>query len=103
MPGITYFLMKLAFVNRAAEMAVLEAAAKRGGLLVVFGRRRVGKTRLLRQWMDARGGMFSQALEGPLDMQVGQIFADIKGQLETRLEPRGWDALLEILGLQKKP
>jgi len=39
------------FVNRDAELRELDAAAKRGGLLVVFGRRRVGKTRLLRQWL----------------------------------------------------
>ena len=95
--------MKLDFVNREAELAELDAAAVRGGLLVVYGRRRVGKTRLLRHWMDGRGGLFSQALEGPVEMQVGQVFADIRDQLETRIEPRGWDDLLEILGLQKKP
>ena len=39
------------FVNRDAELHELDAAAKRGGLLVVFGRRRIGKTRLLRQWL----------------------------------------------------
>ena len=40
------------FVNRDAELRELDAAAKRGGLLVVFGRRRVGKTRLLRHWLQ---------------------------------------------------
>jgi hypothetical protein len=39
------------FVNQDAELRELDAA-KRGGLLVVFGRRRVGKTRLLRQWLQ---------------------------------------------------
>lgn len=95
--------MKLPFVNRESEMAELDAAAGRGGLLVVFGRRRVGKTRLLRRWMDGRGGLFSQALEGPVEMQVAQVFADIRDRLETRIEPRGWEDLLEILGLQKQP
>lgn len=95
--------VKLEFVNREEELSALDAAARRGGLLVVFGRRRVGKTRLLRQWMAGKSGMFSQALEGPLEMQVAQVFADIRDSLETRLEPRGWEDLLEILGLQKKP
>src|ERR1035437_5462995 len=99
----THFHVKLAFVNREAEMLELDAAARLGGLLIVFGRRRVGKTRLLPRWMDNRGGMFSQALEGPVEMQIGQIFADIREQLETRIEPRGWEDFLEILGLQKKP
>jgi len=95
--------VKLEFVNRTDELRELETAARRGGLLVVFGRRRVGKTRLLRHWMDRRVGMFSQALEGPVEMQVGQVFADIRDQLETRIEPRSWEDLLELLGLQKKP
>ena len=34
--------MKLEFVNRTDELRELDAAARRGGLLVVFGRRRVG-------------------------------------------------------------
>jgi AAA+ ATPase superfamily predicted ATPase len=46
------FCMKLAFVNRKAELGELDASARRGGLLVLSGRRRVGKTRLLRHWMD---------------------------------------------------
>ena len=95
--------VRLKFVNREAELGVLDEAARRGGLWVVFGRRRVGKTRLLRQWLDKRGGMFSQALEGPVALQVGQVFADIRAQLATRLEPRSWEDLLEILGLQNTP
>lgn len=95
--------MMLTFVNRKSELAELDAAAARGGLLVVYGRRRVGKTRLLRQWMEGRGGLFTQALEAPVEMQVAQVFADIRDRLETRIEPRSWDDLLEILSLQKKP
>ena len=44
------------------------AAAKHGGLLVVFGRRRVGKTRLLRQWLQAHNGLYSQAIEAQRDV-----------------------------------
>ena len=39
--------MNLEFTNRSVELKELEGAAKAGGLLVVFGRRRVGRTRLL--------------------------------------------------------
>jgi len=39
--------MDLPFTNRTDELKDLEVTAKAGGLLVVFGRRRVGKTRLL--------------------------------------------------------
>ena len=90
------------FVNREAELRELDAAAKHGGLLVVFGRRRVGKTRLLRQWLQTRDGLYSQAIEAQRDMQIQQVFADLRPQLETQLVPKTWPELLEILALQKR-
>jgi len=90
------------FVNRDAELHELDAAAKRGGLLVVFGRRRVGKTRLLRQWLQARDGLYSQAIEAQRDLQLQQVFADLRPQLDTQLVPKTWPELLEILALKKR-
>ncbi|MCX6857477.1 MAG: ATP-binding protein [Verrucomicrobia bacterium] len=95
--------MNLDFVNRIKEQAELAAAARKGGLLVVFGRRRVGKSRLLRHWLAENNGLYSQAIEGPQDMQIRQVFADIKDQLDTQLVPKSWLELFEILRLQKKP
>ncbi len=94
--------MTMQFVNREAELRELDAAGRHGGLLVVFGRRRVGKTRLLRQWLQARGGLYSQAIEAQRDLQIQQVFADLRPQLETQLVPKTWPELLEILALQKK-
>jgi AAA+ ATPase superfamily predicted ATPase len=94
--------MKLEFVNREAELRELDAAARRGGLLVVFGRRRVGKTRLLRHWLDRRDGWYSQAIEAQRDLQVQQAFQDLRARLETQLVPKTWAELLEILALQKR-
>ena len=65
------------FVNRDAELRQLDAPAKRGGLLVVFGRRRVGKTRLLRQWLLSRDGLYRQAIEAQRDLQIQQVFEDV--------------------------
>ncbi|MFZ4592726.1 MAG: ATP-binding protein [Verrucomicrobiaceae bacterium] len=95
--------MILDFVNRIKEQQELETSARKGGLLVVFGRRRVGKTRLLAHWLRSRGGMYSQAIEGPLDMQIQQVFADIRPQLSTQIVPKSWPEFLEVLTMQKKP
>src|SRR5664279_704256 len=95
--------MNLEFTNRGAELKELEAAAKAGGLLVVFGRRRVGKTRLLAHWLDPRGGLYSQAIEGAKEIQLDQVFQDVKGQLETKLAPKTWAEFFELVGLRKKP
>ena len=94
--------MRLDFVNREAELRELDKAAKQGGLLVVYGRRRVGKTRLLGQWLQARGGLYSQAIEAQRDLQLQQVFQDLRGRLETQLVPKTWPELLEILALQKR-
>ena len=95
--------MKLKFVNREAELLELDRTAARGGLLVVYGRRRVGKTRLLRHWLRNREGLYSQAIEAQRDLQIQQVFQDLRPQLETQLVPKTWSELLEILGLQKRP
>lgn len=95
--------MKLKFVNRELELGELDGAARRGGLLVVYGRRRVGKTRLLRHWLENREGLYSQAIEAQRDLQIQQVFQDLRSQLETRLVPKTWPELLEILSLQKRP
>jgi AAA+ ATPase superfamily predicted ATPase len=94
--------MKLPFANRGPELRELDTAAKRGGLLVVYGRRRVGKTRLLRRWLDERDGWYSQAIEAQRAMQVQQVFQDLRERLETQLVPKTWAELLEILALQKR-
>jgi len=94
--------VRMDFVNRVAELTELDAAARRGGLLVVFGRRRVGKTRLLRQWLERRDGLYSQAIEAPRDFQVEQVFADLRPRLETRIVPKTWPELFEVLSLQKR-
>ena len=95
--------MKLKFVNRHTELLELDRAVTRGGLLVVYGRRRVGKTRLLRHWLQNREGLYSQAIEAQRDLQIQQVFQDLRPQLETQIVPKTWPELLEILALQKRP
>lgn len=94
--------MRLQFVNRNNELHELDAAAKKGGLLVVYGRRRVGKTRLLRHWLQLHDGLYSQAIEAQRDQQIQQLFQDLRIQLETQIVPKTWSEFLEILALQKR-
>jgi uncharacterized protein len=93
--------MKLAFVNRDLELRELDLAARSGGLLVVYGRRRVGKTRLLRHWLQGRDGLYSQAIEAQRDQQIEQAFFDLQPHLYTKLVPRTWPELLEVVALQR--
>lgn len=91
----------LAFVNRTAELKELDMAARAGGLLVFFGRRRVGKTRLLAHWLARRRGLYSQAIESSTDIQLEQTYRDIQPHLSTSLVPKSWIELFELLSLQR--
>jgi AAA+ ATPase superfamily predicted ATPase len=49
----------LNWLDRIAELARLQSLGKRshGGLAVLWGRRRVGKTRLLLEWCNRERGI----------------------------------------------
>jgi AAA+ ATPase superfamily predicted ATPase len=94
--------MELDFVNRRAELKELEVHARSGGLLVVFGRRRVGKTRLLTHWLAGRHGLYSQAIEASKEQQLQQVFDDVRPALGASLVPRTFGELLELVDLQPR-
>ncbi len=93
--------MDLPFTNRVDEVKELNAAARSGGLLVVFGRRRVGKTRLLTHWLRPQDGLYSQAIEAASSIQLEQVMNDIGRALKSSIVPKNWNELLELLSLQK--
>lgn len=94
--------MELKFVNRKRELAELDAHARDGGLLVVFGRRRVGKTRLLTHWLRAREGLYSQTIEASKEIQLEQAYLDVRDGLKTSIAPRTFADLLELVDLQPR-
>lgn len=49
------------FLDRKEEMMRLESLRQRGGLGVVWGRRRIGKTRLLIEWQRKSNGLYLMA------------------------------------------
>ena len=91
--------MALRFVNRRHELTELDAHARAGGLLVVFGRRRVGKTRLLTHWLSKRQGLYSQAIEASKEQQLEQLVADVRQGLSAAVTPRTMAEFLELLDL----
>lgn len=95
--------MELEFVNRKRELAELDRHARDGGLLVAFGRRRVGKTRLLTHWLKRHRGLYTQAIEASKEQQLAQVYEDLRAHLGgTSLVPRSFGELLELLDLGAK-
>ena len=69
------------FLNRTAELSRLDRLARHpeGGLVVVYGRRRVGKTRLLLEWSERHGGLYTVADQSTAEIQR-QYFAEAVAQ-----------------------
>ncbi|MBI4676630.1 MAG: AAA family ATPase [Elusimicrobia bacterium] len=89
-------------MNRQRELAVLGRLPASGGLVVIYGRRRVGKTRLLVEWLARRRGLYAQAIEGNAHLQLDQIFQDARSGIEAAVAPRTWDDFFAILDHQRK-
>ena len=89
--------VRLAFTNRTRELEELDASARVGGLVVLFGRRRVGKTRLLTHWLEKRSGVYSQAIEAAVPMQIEQTVRDIGSALPQGIQPKTWMEFFELL------
>ncbi len=86
------------FLNRQNEMARLDRLMSRsaGGLAVLSGRRRMGKTRLLLEWNGRHGGVYTVADLSSADIQR-QYFAEAVAQRLpgfADVEYRDWRSLL---------
>lgn len=76
------------FIDRIEEMARLDSLAgrKSGGLGVIYGRRRVGKTRLAVEWNRKHKGIYTVADQSAPEVQrsylaeaIGEHFEGFSG------------------------
>ena len=96
--------MQCRFVDRTRELAALsEAFTKRPGFVVLYGRRRIGKTRLVREWLRGLGARYVYFVaqlsshEHNL-LELGSLAAEQLGEPSLRdLRPRRLDSLLRLV------
>jgi hypothetical protein len=89
------------FLNRQEELARLDrfAASEEGGLVVLYGRRRVGKTRLLLEWVKRHDGLYTVADQSVAELQR-VYFAEAVGERLPgfgEAQYRDWRTLLSRL------
>ncbi|SDQ94528.1 ATP-binding protein [Natronobacterium texcoconense] len=92
------------FVNREDELEFLKSRfeSERAELIVVYGRRRLGKSALVREAIRTRGdAVYWQATEETAAVQL-EDFADTAAETFPVVEDvkRDWEALLRTLGRQ---
>lgn len=89
------------FVDRDEEIVRLDAlmASRAGGLAVVYGRRRVGKTRLLVEWCRRHGGAYAVADQSTPDIQRRYLAEALAARFPgfADVEYRDWRGLLDRL------
>ena len=91
------------FLDRHDEMNALEATRKggRGGLVVVLGRRRIGKTELLARFCKGKPSTMVFVREAELSAQVADISREIAAamgdEVVARNPPTDVDTLLELI------
>lgn len=89
------------WLDRQSELSRLDRLASRrdGGLAVLWGRRRVGKTRLLLQWVAANGGIYFVADETTADVQRRRLAEAIEPHLPgfSQVDYPDWGGLLARL------
>lgn len=93
--------MSMRFVNRARELAQIDNLAGRrdGGLAVLWGRRRVGKTRLLLEWCRRHDGLYTVADLSAPPVQRRYVAQAIGARLAgfDEVEYPDWRSLLRAL------
>jgi hypothetical protein len=89
------------FLDRRAELDRLDAVAKAGtaGLVALWGRRRVGKTRLLVEWCGRHGGLYTVADQSAEPVQRRYLAEAVSQRLSgfNETEYDGWVPLLRRL------
>jgi len=98
----------MAFVNREKELAALEDFRSRPGFqfLPVYGRRRVGKTTLLREFLKRRGGIYylcRQVAETEQLRSLGRVLGEAFG--DSFVAQRGfgdWDQFFDYVAERAK-
>ncbi|WP_297489922.1 ATP-binding protein [Thermococcus sp.] len=94
------------FVNRKRELEFLERKWKEGGaqLIIIYGRRRVGKTTLLKEFLRGREGVYFLATADSMGENVKELaekFAELTGRGYFK-EVKDFGRLFRYLGEEIK-
>jgi AAA+ ATPase superfamily predicted ATPase len=94
------------FVGRSEEMRRLNDLCRRrpGGLAVLTGRRRVGKTRLLVEWGRRHAGLYTVADQSAAEIQRRYFCETLAGRFPVFQDAtfRDWRSMLKALAEQAK-
>lgn len=101
---LTCIIMK--FINRIEELSRLDSlmSSADGGLAVLYGRRRIGKTRLLLEWSNRHQGLYTVADQSAPEIQRRYFAETVAERLPgfADVEYRDWRGLLTRLAREAR-
>lgn len=90
------------FINREKEMETLDREYKKeNSFVVIYGRRRVGKTTLIKEFIKDKKAFYFFADKQNENLQIerfkNQIAENFKDEILKKIEIKDWDTLFEYL------
>jgi AAA+ ATPase superfamily predicted ATPase len=86
-------IMMITFIDRSKELSFLEERYRshRAELIVMYGRRRVGKTFLLRRFLSGKKGVYFVVLRlGNILQEISEAIGEQFRELERKAEEFEW-------------
>ncbi len=92
-------IMNVTFVNRENELSLLKNAYESGraGLIIVYGRRRVGKTRLLLEFLKDKNGLYFYVPRGGEEVVLKEFSKSVEKEFFTGFRFNDFRSFLEYL------
>ena len=96
---------EIPFWNRWDELKLIRQAVGKSGFGYFSGRRRIGKTALLRRVTEEFGGFYHQAVEGTPQQQLVHLAEEISAVIPIFKEviPKTWPEFFSLLSREKLP
>lgn len=86
------------FINRKEEIKLLNKLLSLDGLIVLLGRRRVGKTALLKNLLhNHKNAHTIQCINASSDTQLSQITEDLSAEISFPAKPKNWLEFFRLL------
>jgi AAA+ ATPase superfamily predicted ATPase len=86
---------KIQFLNRSDEFSLYDKAVAKGGLHVLFGRRRIGKSHFLRELVKKHKGVYYQAIQASDRIQIQDFWGCINA--EMKVDVGDWVSFFQLL------
>jgi uncharacterized protein len=93
------------FWNREKEINLIKKSLGKSHFGILSGRRRIGKTALLRKVIQDFGGIYHQAIEGTATQQIEHFCFDLKDTFPifANVTPKNWSEFFYLLSQTQFP